>query len=63
MDHISNSAPRSFALIQSDVVTLCAVVPHTYPGTPCWSQQLSLSWTYSEFLENEVISYITYLFI
>jgi len=35
MDHISNSAPQSFALIQSDVVTLCAVVPHTYTGTAC----------------------------
>jgi len=62
MDLISNSAPQSFALIQSDVVTLCAVVPHTYPGTACWKQQFSLSWNYSEFLENEVISCITYLF-
>lgn len=50
MDHISNSAPQSSALIQSDVVTLCAVVPHTYPGTDCGSQQFSLSTTYSEFL-------------
>jgi len=38
MDHISNSARWSFALIQSDVVTLCAVVSHTYPGTSCWGQ-------------------------